>query len=79
MEMIRNVPRAWQSHEEPMDETITILAGILAALTLIDHCRHIYIENQQKRVPVFDTMDMLLVILSIAVLLTVAAKLRTSG
>lgn len=62
-----------------IDETITILAGILGAMVLIDHCRRIYLEQKEGRVPVFDTMDMFLLIVAIAVLLNVAAKLLSEG
>lgn len=61
-----------------MDESITILAGVLAVLVIFDHIRRLRMESERGRVPVVDTMDMLLLILSIAVLLTIAAASNSS-
>ncbi|MFC1834068.1 hypothetical protein ACFL2Q_04955 [Thermodesulfobacteriota bacterium] len=62
-----------------MNETITILAGILAVLVMLDHFRHMRNESEAGRIPVFDTLDMFLFITSLAVLMTIAAGLIAEG
>jgi hypothetical protein len=58
-----------------MDDAITILAGILAALVMIKIAWSIYVDSESGRMPFFDTLDMLLFVVSIAVLLIIAKEL----
>jgi hypothetical protein len=58
-----------------LSSSITILAGLLAVLVITDHCRRIIVQERKGRVPVIDTFDVILFIVSIALLLSIAAEM----
>lgn len=62
-----------------MEDAVTILAGVLAVLVILNHLRRLHQESESGRPPVVDTMEVLLLILSIAVLLAIAAHIRSAG
>ena len=59
-----------------MYDAVIILAGVLAVLVILNHLIRIHVESQSGRPPVIDTMDVMLLILSIAVLLSIASVIR---
>ncbi len=59
-----------------MDDTIIILGAILSMMVLIRLAFEANRDAEEGRMPVFDTWDILLFIVSLALLLSIAAKLR---
>ncbi len=58
-----------------LNSSILILAALLAVLVIADHCRRIIVQEKKGRMPVIDTFEVILVIVSIALLLSIAAEM----
>ena len=52
-----------------------ILGALLAVLVIVDHCRRIIVQERTGRMPVVDTFDVILFVVSIALLLGIAAEM----